>query len=1772
MDDIVDPFKTQSLPSISVSPDEEIVDPFKQDEPKKAPGLPPEAADHGLSERQKLSPVGKALSPFTSYGDTYTRMRQEAQGQVGEGLHQIFHPKTGTDPYTKKEGIDVSDVLGGAAKTAIGAAGFAASPISAAYRSVVGQPLEDTTGIPREYTEFAAQLATPGLGLPALGKTPKPIVPPARPAAPTGPFGVTLTEGEQTGDLAARQAEQAALRGQAGKPAQEHAEEFLKDVRPQQLDQAHKDVTRALDPTGNQVLAQTPEDAAKLVQDTVTTEAARSKNNVTAAYDRAKALGGDLHPDVLKDMQTGLREELNNLPKPVVVDDDTPVAARMLKYLDDRISKLNIRNDADLSKPIPSAIAGVNLEGVEQLRKGLSGMRGDAIKAAGTNPSDNRAANAIMHAFDDHIHNAVNDPSKFNGTQQAVDAWNDARAAASERFKTYGNDAVGKKIQSIIGDARFEKDPASVQAVADFMYGSSGVTPSDLQLGVAKRLQKILGEDSPEWAAIRQGYFQRLTSTAEGVPDFGSGTLATRLSKALDERLAPIMFTPPQRDLLRQYADLHRQLSVPQVAANWPNTAAGIIPHVRAVSDKILGAVGAFIGHHVGSYPGAAVGWAAGTKASSLLNAAENSRNLKQVADQMPLLSQRMKQWQKAVIAAQRSSNAITKAQKAAATTNLIGSLSKFGVDNSAALKLLHAGPSGPGDSEAKQRARGGKVQPILESKETLEAQQKQLLSGDRHAQLFPNGKGELKLPKGMYRAKMENGDVFHYNPKHLNVKKIKEVSKKSRENEILGLGPVSKNEALSRVARGEHPVAVVERDATGNEVRAAAGTHATAALQARSLAKNKSAGHSIAIESPAHTLSLRRADGGAIRGYADGGDPTDDSSDMPDAAPRHVYMNMSGNEGVTKTDPQPDFNDRFIAPKAPEGVDVPAIQSELSGKQYFGDSQRKVLPKDYVENLPDVGKPLVDLEQQPTEGTQIANHLLGLNGHERYQTWPERMIRSGGSLAHDVMTGQVDPTLRRREDYTDMPYERKEEDRTWLGRALGLQATEPGPPDEYLQRVQDMAGMAGGAGLATGVEGADSATLGSGPFLRPGKIANKNDFLYAEDLPSSKLLSDSGEVGAPLSAAEHAAQPFYSAVEKTIQAAPQQKMHGEQWANWLKNQPGVKPDELQYTGVDKWLREQKGPVTKEQVADFVDKNKVQVNDVVRGGPNIQDRIDNYMNEGYDYEGASERAYADHDNALGTKYHSYQLPGGDNYREHLLTLPPTKNTIPQFKVINEHGHVESTWTDKAKAENWANKNGYAVREDKPVTLDAGYKSSHWDEPNILAHARTNERDVGGKPSLHIEELQSDWHQAGRKNGYKEDIPKDIQEIANKIGGGKDTSPFSIGIKDMKNASDNKLASENELSKLSDWLGPNWRNEAGYNVGRVPDAPFKTSWPELAMKRMIQRAATEGKERVSWTPGEAQAARYDLSKQLDEVRATKDSSGTYVVKGYKNDREVMHKSDFKENDLSDVVGKDLAEKIVKDAKVTDPHATTFKDWASYKGVDLKVGGEGMKGFYDQMLPKMVEKLGKQYGVKVKQADLAPDMLKTVESWLTDHYDLVGKGNGWQVVDKGTNKEIGPIHKTGDAATKWLYDNDYYKGSKPKAWYFDIPPKMKEDVLKKGFPLFSDTAHGGLLNQNARKDKQDVERPEQKAKTEPEINAPARAAGGRVLASNIDSSPSEAQKQAGSYKKDHLHIHGLDITIENAKGSTRSGVDENGKPWKVEMPCAYGYIRSINKQRK
>ena len=97
-------------------------------------------------------------------------------------------------------------------------------------------------------------------------------------------------------------------------------------------------------------------------------------------------------------------------------------------------------------------------------------------------------------------------------------------------------------------------------------------------------------------------------------------------------------------------------------------------------------------------------------------------------------------------------------------------------------------------------------------------------------------------------------------------------------------------------------------------------------------------------------------------------------------------------------------------------------------------------------------------------------------------------------------------------------------------------------------------------------------------------------------------LLSDTSKPGMALSALENA-PTFYSAVENAVNTASMKSAPAQQWLSTIANSKGVKPEELDWTGLKDYLGEQEGPVSKQQVQDYLQANKVQLQEVNKGVP-----------------------------------------------------------------------------------------------------------------------------------------------------------------------------------------------------------------------------------------------------------------------------------------------------------------------------------------------------------------------------------------------------------------------------------------------------------------------------------------------------------------------------------------------------------------------------------------
>lgn len=240
------------------------------------------------------------------------------------------------------------------------------------------------------------------------------------------------------------------------------------------------------------------------------------------------------------------------------------------------------------------------------------------------------------------------------------------------------------------------------------------------------------------------------------------------------------------------------------------------------------------------------------------------------------------------------------------------------------------------------------------------------------------------------------------------------------------------------------------------------------------------------------------------------------------------------------------------------------------------------------------------------------------------------------------------------------------------------------------------------------------------------------------------------------------------SVLSEAVGKTPFPQAPVDQWKAWLNANAaklGVKKDEIEWSGITDWLDLQQGKVSREQVQQYLAQNGVKVTEtqlgsklggaeIVKNGPQDYDVVDgdgNVIESGF-MARQSAQEFIDSESKGDTKYSNYTLPGGENYRELLLTLPPkpTGNEAELTSLRAKALELEDRGNLSAAENGELNQIRTRIKSIKDAT-PKGYKSSHWDQPNILAHIRFNERtDADGKRVLFIEEIQGDWQQEYRK--------------------------------------------------------------------------------------------------------------------------------------------------------------------------------------------------------------------------------------------------------------------------------------------------------------------------------------------------------------------------------------------------------------------------------------
>jgi hypothetical protein len=532
----------------------------------------------------------------------------------------------------------------------------------------------------------------------------------------------------------------------------------------------------------------------------------------------------------------------------------------------------------------------------------------------------------------------------------------------------------------------------------------------------------------------------------------------------------------------------------------------------------------------------------------------------------------------------------------------------------------------------------------------------------------------------------------------------------------------------------------------------------------------------------------------------------------------------------------------------------------------------------------------------------------------------------------------------------------------------------------------------------------------------------------------------------------------FYSDIEQSILDVNKGTVTAKEWLGVIGN-----GDEATWTGVKAWLESKKPNevVSKKELQQWMKDNRIEIVEVVKGGGRSEKEIiKDIEKEGYTLEGSlgeegylvldkneeivwyddmpdnikklyDELATVTIQDASDTKFSQYQLEGEkENYKEVLVTMPRRNLTKPKDAKYNElieqqkrlekeyEEYDELSYSRDEKIATEATRNR-EVLSNKLYDVQAElndytqnkientkFQSSHFDEPNILVHLRMNTRqDSEGNKVLFLEEVQSDWGQKGKKEGFKDESVKDklfdIYAKQGVISDKKIGTKFGSKEREELDKEYKKLQEEEQLI-----LSKN---------GKINAAPFVTdtnSWTKLGLKVALKEAVKQGADKLSWTTGEQQNERYDLSKSVDSIQYAKVGDDKYLVSVTdKNNNEILYNTSISLKEIESTLGKDIAEKIKKGEDKEQPSiqrsVSDFKSLPTIKGEGLQVGGKGMKGFYGSpkegslgIVGNVAKSLFKQEPktVEIKSLKPIPPNTSVADIWEAGGMEEFKKKNG------------------------------------------------------------------------------------------------------------------------------------------------------------------------------
>ncbi len=547
----------------------------------------------------------------------------------------------------------------------------------------------------------------------------------------------------------------------------------------------------------------------------------------------------------------------------------------------------------------------------------------------------------------------------------------------------------------------------------------------------------------------------------------------------------------------------------------------------------------------------------------------------------------------------------------------------------------------------------------------------------------------------------------------------------------------------------------------------------------------------------------------------------------------------------------------------------------------------------------------------------------------------------------------------------------------------------------------------------------------------------------------------------------------FYSPTERAISEIKQEKGVVPQIQSMIKKGQ-LKKAEVEWMGIEEWL-DDNPKATKTDVQDFVKANEVTVEETeLRGADRGHWAV--YDGEESQYFGSEQEAknYAkeiginvtedtvyeargeiDRDKP-STKYNAYTLSGAENYRELLFRMPKRKvvagelpsdwtveekeSQIPDMKYMVEdaQGGIRGWGATKEDAVQSATRERTRILQKTAGTGDV-YTSSHWDEPNVFAHARVNDRVTPeGEKVLFIEEIQSDQSREIREKGLKNRITPKKQKRLDEL-----KAEHEKVYAKRKKLDDVTSEEYENITKELDRIVDEDEEITGKHRG-VPDFPFRKNWQEFTLKNLLKRAVSEGYDRLSWVTGEQTADRYDLSKKIDQVIYT--NEGELIA--YTSERNAgvyttQINDIVSEDKIADHIGKEPAKRLLE-AKPNEAGTRQLK------GEGLKIGGEWANNLYNKQIPNFLKKYAKKWGAKVEETTIETPYLAF--EIIKEEYHP----EPW-IVRSVPEGEVVSRHKkyadASEAHQKMPKTKDITQMSLP------ITPAMKESIVDEGQPMFS-----------------------------------------------------------------------------------------------------------------